>query len=366
MERSRAIEIRVGIFVTVALVIAMTFAIAIGRKTDYFSGKVTYKAIFTRVSGLRQGSQVYLAGVDVGTVKQISFDDRAQVVLTLELQSQVAPLIREGTEVAVASKSMLGEKLLAITPASEGPQLPPGSTLVTREQMGLAEALDRVGTSIDHIEMAASGVRKVADTLSKPSFLEDVEQSADHIEKATSMVTDGAGPIKQLLENPEWSRSVGSAVQGADASLNEASRFLKHLTAISEELQSGNGTGHELIYGEAGKALVKNFGEASGEIAAMLRAAREGEGALHQVLYAEEGKKITANLTAISQNLREITHRINKGEGTLGRLLVDPSLYEDVKRLVGDLERNKVLKSLVRYSIRHNEKLPEPKVEDEQ
>jgi len=39
----------------------------------------------------------------------------------------------------------------------------------------------------------------------------------------------------------------------------------------------------------------------------------------------------------------------------IGALLTDPSVYEDIKRLVGDLERNDILRALVRYSIRRDE-----------
>jgi phospholipid/cholesterol/gamma-HCH transport system substrate-binding protein len=40
---------------------------------------------------------------------------------------------------------------------------------------------------------------------------------------------------------------------------------------------------------------------------------------------------------------------------------VDPSIYEDIKSLVGNVERNQVLRALVRYSIKQDElKAPPP------
>ncbi|MEM9864220.1 MAG: hypothetical protein AAF938_21655, partial [Myxococcota bacterium] len=50
--------------------------------------------------------------------------------------------------------------------------------------------------------------------------------------------------------------------------------------------------------------------------------------------------------------------------GTVGGFLTDPSIYEDVKRLVGDLQRNDILRSLVRYSIRRDEAVEESLVEE--
>jgi phospholipid/cholesterol/gamma-HCH transport system substrate-binding protein len=49
---------------------------------------------------------------------------------------------------------------------------------------------------------------------------------------------------------------------------------------------------------------------------------------------------------------------LRQGKGTLGALLVDPTVYEDIKGVVGNMERNEVLRALVRYSIKADEEKP--------
>jgi phospholipid/cholesterol/gamma-HCH transport system substrate-binding protein len=66
----------------------------------------------------------------------------------------------------------------------------------------------------------------------------------------------------------------------------------------------------------------------------------------------------------MSDDLREIVGNVKAGRGTLGALLVDPSVYEDIKSLVGNVERNQVLRALVRYSIKQNEARPHAEVVD--
>jgi phospholipid/cholesterol/gamma-HCH transport system substrate-binding protein len=66
----------------------------------------------------------------------------------------------------------------------------------------------------------------------------------------------------------------------------------------------------------------------------------------------------------MSDDLREIVSNVKAGRGTIGGLLVDPSVYEDVKALVGNLERNQVLRALVRYSIKQNEERPHADVKE--
>jgi phospholipid/cholesterol/gamma-HCH transport system substrate-binding protein len=56
---------------------------------------------------------------------------------------------------------------------------------------------------------------------------------------------------------------------------------------------------------------------------------------------------------------------LRAGKGTLGALLVDPSIYEDVKSLLGNVQRNDALRALVRYSIKQDEKRPEVRVSEQ-
>jgi phospholipid/cholesterol/gamma-HCH transport system substrate-binding protein len=79
---------------------------------------------------------------------------------------------------------------------------------------------------------------------------------------------------------------------------------------------------------------------------------------MHELLYGDEAGDLITNLTAISADMRAIIADVRAGRGTIGGLLVDPSIYEDVRRIVGNIERNDILRALVRYSIREDEAAP--------
>ena len=68
------------------------------------------------------------------------------------------------------------------------------------------------------------------------------------------------------------------------------------------------------------------------------------------------------NLNAMSDDLRAIVGNLKQGRGTLGALLVDPTVYEDIKSAIGNVERNEVLRALVRYSIKADEQHPAAEV----
>jgi phospholipid/cholesterol/gamma-HCH transport system substrate-binding protein len=68
-------------------------------------------------------------------------------------------------------------------------------------------------------------------------------------------------------------------------------------------------------------------------------------------MYDPKGKQLMGNLVKTTESLREITEKISSGEGTIGALVVDPTLYENLKKLLGGAERSRILRNLIRKSI---------------
>ena len=69
-------------FVTLALVVGFFVVFALGRSSAMFTSRNHYTAVFASANGLRPGSPVRMAGIDVGTVDAVSFrdDGRAMIV----------------------------------------------------------------------------------------------------------------------------------------------------------------------------------------------------------------------------------------------------------------------------------------------
>ena len=55
------------------------------------------------------------------------------------------------------------------------------------------------------------------------------------------------------------------------------------------------------------------------------------------------------------KNLRVVSERVKNGEGTVGALFSDPTLYEDLKNLIGGANRNNVLKFFVRQAVKSSD-----------
>jgi len=113
------------------------------------------------------------------------------------------------------------------------------------------------------------------------------------------------------------------------------------------------------------------MGTAADELGKVLAGVREGNGLAHGLLFGPGeggdsalGDQVAGDLSAMSTDLRALLAGLREGKGTLGALLVDPSVYEDLKMLLGNVQRNQALRALVRYSIQRDDGSPGVEIVD--
>lgn len=97
--------------------------------------------------------------------------------------------------------------------------------------------------------------------------------------------------------------------------------------------------------------LVESLSNVTKSLDESVKAFQKGDGLLYSLMYDPEGKRILGNLVKTSESMNEITGKIAGGEGTIGALIADPTLYENLKRLLGGAGRSFILRNLIRKSI---------------
>ena len=125
MEKTR-LELIVGVFVLVGILCLGYLSIKLG-KLELIGGNV-YEVVaqFNTASGLKPGSSVEIAGVEVGRVRAIALDeDRAAVTLAV---NDTVKLYTD-TIASIKTRGIIGEKFLALSPGGGGDPLKPGDTI---------------------------------------------------------------------------------------------------------------------------------------------------------------------------------------------------------------------------------------------
>lgn len=141
--QSRALEILVGLFVTlgVAAVFILTFRVA-SLDTVGESG-ATYQVTgpFQDIGGLRVGSAVTLAGVHIGRVRAIAINRNTfEADVTLELSGQYDNIPEDSTA-RILTAGLLGEQYIGLDPGGLPDPLKDGSVLIATQSALVLENL---------------------------------------------------------------------------------------------------------------------------------------------------------------------------------------------------------------------------------
>lgn len=102
-----------------------------------FQQEKSYNALFTNVTGLRDGNFVRIAGVEVGKVKKITVNDDATVTVRFSADDSV--VLTQGSKAVIRYENLIGDRYLALEEGAGSIQrLQPGQTIpIQRTQPAL-------------------------------------------------------------------------------------------------------------------------------------------------------------------------------------------------------------------------------------
>jgi len=135
------IEVMVGLFIIAGVICLGYLSIRLG-KMEIFGGKAyEIQATFSNAGGLKIGSGILIAGVEVGRVKSIAMENyQASVVLGLPTDVK----IQDDAIASIRTKGLIGEKYIDITPGGSERIIPPGGRIrETQPAIDMEELISR-------------------------------------------------------------------------------------------------------------------------------------------------------------------------------------------------------------------------------
>src|SRR5215475_7066779 len=125
MERTK-VNVAVGVFVVLGILALAYLSIRLGKVSFLGGGGYDVTADFPSVGGLKAGSSVEIAGVEVGRVESIGLADyQARVVLRLEPSVK----LQEDSIASIKTKGLIGEKYIRISPGGSDKIIPPNGKI---------------------------------------------------------------------------------------------------------------------------------------------------------------------------------------------------------------------------------------------
>jgi phospholipid/cholesterol/gamma-HCH transport system substrate-binding protein len=140
MERSRN-DVWVGLFVLIGAA-ALVFLALQSANLLSLSFQPTYKVVakFDNIGGLKRQAAVKSAGVVVGRVEAIGFDDKSfQARVTIALDSRYA--FPKDTSLKILTSGLLGEQYIGVEAGADEKNLSPGDTITSTQSAVVLENL---------------------------------------------------------------------------------------------------------------------------------------------------------------------------------------------------------------------------------
>lgn len=227
---------------------AIGFGVLNYDKLPLVSSQKTYSAHFAEAGGLTSGAAVQVSGFQIGKVQSITLDG-ARVLVTFSVDDDVQ--LGDRTEAAVKTKSLLGSKILDITPRGDGTQegviplerttsayqLPDALGDITAQISGLDT--DQLSTSLstladtfrdtpEDLQVAVDGVARFSETLNRRDS--QLRQLLANANKATTVLGERSDKIVQLVRE---SNALLVALNGQSAALDQISN---NITALASQI----------------------------------------------------------------------------------------------------------------------------------
>lgn len=122
----RRVNVAVGLFLVLGILALGYLSIKLGRVTFLGAGGYPVMVEFPSVGGLKAGSSVEIAGVEIGRVESIGLADyQARVVLRVNRDVQ----LQEDSIASIKTKGLIGEKYVRISPGGSDKIIPPNGRI---------------------------------------------------------------------------------------------------------------------------------------------------------------------------------------------------------------------------------------------
>ncbi len=140
MQR-KSLDVWVGLFVLLGAIALVFLALKVGNMSSIsFGPSYAVTARFDNIGGLKPSAPVKSAGVVVGRVESIRFDDKNfQALVTIRLQSDY--LFPKDSSVKILTSGLLGEQYIGLEPGGDSKNFVQGDRIKSTQSAIVLENL---------------------------------------------------------------------------------------------------------------------------------------------------------------------------------------------------------------------------------
>jgi phospholipid/cholesterol/gamma-HCH transport system substrate-binding protein len=290
MADERKNRVKLGIFVSLAVIVFIIGVISVGNQSKLFVSTFPLMVEFSDAGGLQGGENVWFSGVKVGTVKKVTILEEDRISVEMALEEKLRPFIKKDAIAKISSDGFIGNTIIVILGGSkEVASVEPGDTLASEQ-------------AIDTDNMMA--------TLQKNN--ENLVGITEKLDEILDGIRRGEGSIGMMFKDTSLYYNINQAVSGLNEVKNAALKLTKELEKTTDLLNSEEGMVYALFKDEELTESLKRT------IATLEQTSTQAE--------------------TISKDLKILTEKLNAPGNTMDLLLEDKEFANSLKNTLEYLE----------------------------
>ena len=228
-------QLKVGVFIVTGLGVLLTTIFMIGSNKSLFQETFMLHSYFDSVVGLNRGAVVSLAGVKVGNLDNVSFDETKNLVkVDFQVDREFLAKIKTDSRIEIRTQGALGDKYLYITPGITTETVKAGDELKSEYGNDILSVLSKRGNESEKLFDVLNDLKKITGSLADNNRLPHITQNLETVTTNLARIT---GDINS-------------------ASLN---RSMVKLEKIVDKVDRGEGTLGALINDRSIHERIKNM-----------------------------------------------------------------------------------------------------------
>jgi phospholipid/cholesterol/gamma-HCH transport system substrate-binding protein len=283
-------QVKLGAFVVTGVALFLVSVFFIGAENNIFSRTFDVAAVFKNVEGLKEGDNVWLSGVKIGTVTGVEIVSQGKVVVKLSLKNNQHQFITKDATASVGSDGLVGNKLVVIRPGMSKEVIHEEDTINTLSPTDTQELINIAKDVGENTRSLTSDLKLIA-----------------------KRVNDGQGVVGELFHDGKIAQDLRLAVANLRATGDNTAKLSAELHGLIAELRTGDGLLPTLINDTS---YSNTFSNALTNIEA-----------------------VSNNAGVVAQNLETLSGRLTSDDNAIGVLLTDSTFADRLRTTMVNTEQ---------------------------
>ncbi|KAF2511466.1 MCE family protein [Flavobacterium zhairuonense] len=152
MEKESGYTWKLGMFVSVGLLLFIMAIYFIGKQKNLFGQTFHISSKFKTVSGLEVGNNVRFSGINIGTVEEIRIINDSSVIVSMVIKDEVRKFIKTDARAGIGSDGLMGDKVLTISPGAKSNKIiEDNGVIASIDGIEMNDIMKSVKKSVDNV-----------------------------------------------------------------------------------------------------------------------------------------------------------------------------------------------------------------------